>query len=124
MLGKIQWIRSICKKCNTTPCSNVRNNHFFKARASVERPTSNARHTIGDGDRCKARASPERSTSNALHAVGDGDRGKARAAKERTFFNPRHAIGNGERGKGYATIVSITNYLSELSLLNGRKVKT
>ena len=45
----------------------------------IERFTSNARHTIGDGDGGKARAIKERIISNARHTIGDGDGGEARA---------------------------------------------
>ena len=68
----------------------------------IERTTSNARHTIGDGDGGKARATIERTTSNARHTIGDGDGGKARAQPERTTCNARHTIGDGDRGEAIA----------------------
>ena len=40
----------------------------------IERITSNARHTVGDGDGGKARAMIERTTSNACHAIWNSDR--------------------------------------------------
>ena len=60
----------------------------------IERTTSNARHTIGDGDGGKAKATRERTISNARHTIGDGDGGKARAILERTTSNARHGILN------------------------------
>ena len=65
-----------------------------KARATMERTLSNARHTIGDGDGGKARATLERTPFNACHAVADGDGGEARATKERTISNARHLKGS------------------------------
>ena len=111
--------RSISNPRHTTAYSDG-----GKARAIRERRISNARHTVGDGDRGKARATRERIFSNARHAVGDGDRGEARAFIERTTSNARHAIGDGDGGKARAIRVSITNYISTISLLNGRKVRT
>ena len=66
----------------------------------------------------------ERKISNSRHTVGDGDGGKARAIIERRISNARHTTAYGDGGKARALTVSITNYISTISLLNGRKVRT
>ena len=86
-----------------------------KAGAILERIISNARHTIGDGDRGKARAITERTTSNARHAVGDGDGGKLRAIIERIISNARHAVGDGDGGKASAITERITSNARHLT---------
>jgi len=91
---------------------------------SIERTTSNARHTIGDGDGGKARAIRERISSNARHTVGDGDGGEAGATIERIFSNARHTVGDGDGGEAGATKVFTTYCLPNCCDLNGRKVMT
>jgi len=68
-------------------------------------------------------AKPESTIANARHAVGDGDGGKGGVIRENPCANARHAVGDGDGGKGGAIIVSITDCISTLLMLNGRKVK-
>ena len=58
------------------------------------------------------------------HAVGDGDGGQAAATTESLNADGCHAVADGDGGQAAATVVSITDYISILSLLNGRKVKS
>jgi len=43
--------------------------------------------------------------------------------RKRTIANASHGVGDGDGLQGFAKRVSITDYLSVLLLLNGRKVK-
>ena len=56
---------------NSTPRSKVRNNHFVNARATIESPVPNTRHTVGNGDGGQARATIESALTNTLHTVGN-----------------------------------------------------
>ena len=52
------------------------------------------------------------------------DKGETIATSKSIPSNISYSIRDGEGGKTGATIVSITDYISMLSLLNGRKVKS
>ena len=59
---------------------------------------------------------------NDCYTVGDGDRCQT-AAREESLAEARNTIGNRDGSQTATARVSITNNISMLSLLNGRKVK-
>ena len=62
--------------------------------------------------------------SQTRDGVGNGDGGQTAATLEAVISQTRDGVANGDGGQTAAIKVYITNYLSALSLLNGRKVKT
>ena len=61
--------------------------YLAQAAATIESRTSNARHTLGDGDGGEAAATFESIVSNARHAFGYGDGGEAAAILESIWAN-------------------------------------
>ena len=71
----------------------------------------------------KAAAIIEAEESQTRDGVAKGDGGQTAAIPEAVISQTCDGVGNGDGGQTAAIRVSITNYLSALSLLNGRKVK-
>lgn len=85
MLCVIQGIIISTTKGNLAPCREVGDMHSCQSRATGERATTDARHTIRDGDGGQPRATVERATTDALHAVSDRDGGKTLATVKRAI---------------------------------------
>ena len=60
----------------------------------MERPISNARHAIWNGDGGKFFTTDKGIIPNARHTVRDGDGGKAGALVERIICNARYTTAN------------------------------
>ena len=58
-------------KINIAPCSNVRNNHFFKAKAITESSFANTCHTARNSNGGKTFAIIERHISNTRHTISN-----------------------------------------------------
>ena len=65
----------------------------------------------------------ERPYADVGDGVADGDARQAAAIFERIVADVGDGVADDDSRQAGAVIVSITNYLSALSLLNGRKVK-
>ena len=63
--------------------------------ATFERPDSNARYGVGDGEGGEGGATIERPISNARYGVGDGEGSEGGATLERRFSNARYGGGDG-----------------------------
>ena len=85
---------------------------------------ANARHAIRDGDGCKTFTTTKSITSNARHAVRDGDRLKVAATFKGILFNARHVFRDNDRLKAGTIPVFANHFISEIYVLNGRKVVT
>ena len=90
----------------------------------IKGTAANTGDRIRDGDRGQTTAFIKGIVANIGDRIGDDDGGQATATIKGKFANAGDRVGNGDGGQATAIMVSITNYLSVLSLLNGRKVKT
>ena len=141
MMCIVQRIGRIITKLNTAPILYIWNNNLFQAAAALERIRGDAGHAVGDGYRGQSAAALERPFADAGHTVGNYEFRYLcilitikmmcivqQIGRIITKLNTAPIlyidIRNNNLFQAAAAIVSVTNYLSALSLLNGRKVRT
>lgn len=93
-----------------------------KTWANSERPITDGRHAVRDGDGGQFTTTIKRFFAYARNTVGDGDGSKSFATMECTIADVLHAVANGDGSKTATIIVFASCFISTICALNGRKV--
>ena len=79
-------------RLGSVPPARVCKGDTRQSATTIERRTSNARHTVRDRDACQSATTRERRPFNARHTVRDRDACQSATIGERTLSNARYAV--------------------------------